>query len=191
MDFPAIMTRIQAVAGTRTQVELAAVLGIRQSSISDAKCRGRIPDAWLISLLEQFGANPGWIKTGEGPRYLTGDVTLSDAADIPPEQKPAAVEPDVPEPTVAELKAALEARLGDGIRIMLVGADELVMFSRLGPIRGGGHDGPLVLDEPAFLGMGESRLQEFERALCEARSEKQTGREMLPACGQTAESRDE
>jgi len=68
--FDAIYTRICGELGIRTQVELAAALGIRQSSISDAKRRGAIPADWQLTLLETFGLNPTWLRTGQGPKCL-------------------------------------------------------------------------------------------------------------------------
>ncbi len=44
-DFEAQMERIKVATGKRTQIELADFLGIRQSSVSDAKRRGKIPSA--------------------------------------------------------------------------------------------------------------------------------------------------
>ncbi len=67
---PTALDRIFEAAGCRTQVELAEFLGIRQSSISDAKKRGAIPAEWLIKLLRENQINPDWILTGEGPRVL-------------------------------------------------------------------------------------------------------------------------
>lgn len=71
-DFTAAYDRILAVTGTRTQVELAAVLSIRQSGISDAKRRNSVPADWLLTLLKLHSINPAWILTGEGPQYLAG-----------------------------------------------------------------------------------------------------------------------
>lgn len=68
--FAGAMSRIQRTTGCRTQVELAALLGIRQSSISDAKRRSSIPGDWLVLLLRLRGVSPEWILTGCGPRYL-------------------------------------------------------------------------------------------------------------------------
>ena len=42
------MERIKLITGKRTQTELADLLGIRQSSVSDAKRRGKIPSGWLV-----------------------------------------------------------------------------------------------------------------------------------------------
>ena len=53
--FPALQRFFEAVE-CRTQAELAEFLGIKQSSISDAKRRKTIP--------------PDWILTGQGARML-------------------------------------------------------------------------------------------------------------------------
>lgn len=62
--------RIKFATNTRTQVELADVLDIRQSSISDAKRRNSVPADWYMKLFEKFGLNPDWLKQGMGPMYL-------------------------------------------------------------------------------------------------------------------------
>lgn len=67
--FPAL-ERVFHSVGCRTQVELALFLGIRQSSVSDAKKRRVIPAEWLIKILRDTGVNPEWIMTGQGPRML-------------------------------------------------------------------------------------------------------------------------
>ena len=53
--------RIKKSTGMRTQVEIAKMLDIRQSSISDAKRRQSIPDSWLIKLYQIYNLNPNWI----------------------------------------------------------------------------------------------------------------------------------
>jgi hypothetical protein len=62
--------RIQFATNTRTQIELANVLEIRQSSISDAKRRNSIPSDWYMKLFEKFGLSPDWLRHGTGPMYL-------------------------------------------------------------------------------------------------------------------------
>lgn len=71
-DVPAFegqMERIKFATGKRTQVELADFLGIRQSAISDAKRRGKIPSCWLVILMRIKSVNPEWILTGNGPCF--------------------------------------------------------------------------------------------------------------------------
>ncbi|SBW05133.1 putative phage repressor [uncultured delta proteobacterium] len=69
-NFDEIFERIKLATRTRTQIELANVLDIRQSSISDAKRRNSVPSDWCMKLFERFGLNPDWIKKGTGPMYL-------------------------------------------------------------------------------------------------------------------------
>ena len=69
-EFDAAYARICEVCGMKTQTELSAYLGIRQSSISDAKRRMMIPAAWLLTLLTREGVNPAWILTGEDFKFL-------------------------------------------------------------------------------------------------------------------------
>ena len=66
---PALQRFFEA-AGCRTQVELAKFLGLKQSSISDAKKRGSIPSDWLMTLLRLKRVNPEWVLTGHGARLL-------------------------------------------------------------------------------------------------------------------------
>lgn len=62
--------RLFLAAECSTQAELAVLLGIRQSSISDAKKKNTIPAKWLVTLLRLKGVNPEWILTGLGPKKL-------------------------------------------------------------------------------------------------------------------------
>lgn len=69
-NFDEVFERIKYATHTRTQIDLATVLDIRQSSISDAKRRNSIPSDWCMKLFDRFGLNPDWIKKGTGPMYL-------------------------------------------------------------------------------------------------------------------------
>lgn len=67
-----VMERIVAVTGAKTQVQLAAALGVRQSSISDAKRRASIPAEWLLKLERKYGVIAVWCETGSGPQFIAG-----------------------------------------------------------------------------------------------------------------------
>ena len=82
INFDEIFDRIKLATNTRTQIELAEVLAIRQSSISDAKRRNSVPSDWYMKLFEQFGLNPDWMKKGTGPMYLRTEQGYS-LADMP------------------------------------------------------------------------------------------------------------
>lgn len=71
--YESAMERIRQATGARTQVQLADVLEVRQSSISDAKRRASIPDNWLVKLLRSHKLHPDWIEFGTGPQFVDGD----------------------------------------------------------------------------------------------------------------------
>ena len=80
MSFQDAYERILQSTGLRTQTDIAAMLGVKQSSISNAKRRNHIPDSWILTLfnkkgLNKKGLNPSWIRTGEGPQYVAGTDT--------------------------------------------------------------------------------------------------------------------
>lgn len=73
--FEAAMGRIKEVTGASTQVQLAEMLDVRQSSISSAKIHASIPDAWLLKLQRSHQVFADWFLTGEGPREITGGAS--------------------------------------------------------------------------------------------------------------------
>lgn len=123
MHFDEAMERIKKATGTRTQVELAGLLNIRQSSISDAKRRKSIPDNWLVALYEQYGLNPAWIKSGQGAAYLKEDPDRpAPLTMLAPRPEPAAAL----EPTVSDMFEQIQERLGPGLRFIAFGGDDMV-----------------------------------------------------------------
>lgn len=68
--FDAAMGRIKELTGAKTQCQLAEVLDVRQSSISDAKRRASIPAEWVLKLHRSHRAMQDWILDGTGPRTL-------------------------------------------------------------------------------------------------------------------------
>lgn len=68
--FEAQYKRVLDATECRTQIELATVLEVRQSSISDAKRRNSIPSEWLVKLFEKKRVNPDWIRSGLGNKIL-------------------------------------------------------------------------------------------------------------------------
>ncbi len=72
-EFDTVFARIQAtVSSIETQRDLADLLSIRQSSISDAKRRQVIPGEWAIKLFRIYGINPLWLYEGLPPQVFTG-----------------------------------------------------------------------------------------------------------------------
>ena len=69
-DFESQYQRLLEAAGCKTQIDLAAVLEIRQSSISAAKKRQSIPSAWLLKLFEKKRVSLEWLRTGRGGKTI-------------------------------------------------------------------------------------------------------------------------
>lgn len=80
-NFEEVIKRIKQTTSARTQIDLATILGIRQSSISDAKRRGTVPSAWLVKLFEKYQLNPNWLTKGIGPVYLRAAQAAYEGAD--------------------------------------------------------------------------------------------------------------
>ncbi len=83
-SFDLFLERVRKATGVKTQVELGKVLGIRQSSISDAKRRGSVPADWLMKLFKAYGLNPDWLLEGESPVYLKPGATPARGLDNEP-----------------------------------------------------------------------------------------------------------
>jgi hypothetical protein len=65
-----VLTATAGAVDPRTQVVLADILDIRQSSISDAKRRNTLPPEWLLKLQRAYGLNPDWIEFGTGGQFV-------------------------------------------------------------------------------------------------------------------------
>ena len=87
-NFAEAMQRIHEATRTRTQVEIAETLNIRQSSISDAKRRNSIPDSWLVALFDKYRLNPDWVRAGTGPQTLTDAGGILDSTALPVKKMP-------------------------------------------------------------------------------------------------------
>lgn len=62
-------SRLLEATGCSYQTELANFFDTRQSLISDAKRRDRIPADWLDFLRKTKGVRPEWILHGTPPKY--------------------------------------------------------------------------------------------------------------------------
>ncbi len=102
-QFDKAMVRLAEVLGVKTQIELAVKMGIRQSSVADAKRRGNIPDSWLLKIVCTYHVNPVWIMQGTGSKFL-----------VPQRRSPKRtnVESPITEMPVPALLRALARRLG-------------------------------------------------------------------------------
>lgn len=68
-SFDRIYARMLNITRCQTQVELAACLGIRQSSVSDVVRRKHVPPQWYLKLLDRLEISPDWLRWGRPPQY--------------------------------------------------------------------------------------------------------------------------
>ena len=71
-EFSIIYERIKLATERKTQAAIADALGIKQSSISDAKNRRTIPDSWVVTLFEKYDVSVSWLLYGTGA-MITGE----------------------------------------------------------------------------------------------------------------------
>lgn len=64
-EFDAFFQRAQSACGIRSQSELANLLGLHRSAVTQAKNKGGVPTAWALTLSRLFGTDPQWLLTGQ------------------------------------------------------------------------------------------------------------------------------
>ncbi len=62
--------RTSEITGISTLTELAKVLGVNRSAVSQARRKDSIPAKWLLTLFHRYRLNPGWLEDGKGPKIL-------------------------------------------------------------------------------------------------------------------------
>ncbi|EFK11209.1 peptidase S24-like protein [delta proteobacterium NaphS2] len=81
--FGSFFDRVTAETDIRSQTELAAVLGINRSAITQAKKKGSIPAGWILGLSRKFGLNPDWLERGIGSPRKDSSCQDDEFAKIP------------------------------------------------------------------------------------------------------------
>ena len=84
LNFESILQRVFEATGIASQNELASVLKINRSAITQARKKNAIPDKWILKLFRSYGLNPDWIENGIGPTFIkTSKDSDSKYKDIP------------------------------------------------------------------------------------------------------------
>ena len=78
-DFQTFFERAARALGIKSLSELATILGVNRSSITQARKKNSIPANWLLSLFRSHGLNPDWLEGGDGPKWLRSGETDQDA----------------------------------------------------------------------------------------------------------------
>ena len=64
IPFDAFFRRVSERTDIATQMDLARVLGVNRSAITQAKTRDAVPPKWILSLSRQYGLSPDWLEFG-------------------------------------------------------------------------------------------------------------------------------
>lgn len=68
--FESFLQRIFQATGVTSQTELASVLKINRSAITQARKKNSIPDKWILQLYKTYGLSPDWVETGSGQTFI-------------------------------------------------------------------------------------------------------------------------
>lgn len=63
----AILARLLQATGVPTEAALSGPLGVSSQAIYDARRRGKIPDAWIRIIAENYAVSADWLFFGRGP----------------------------------------------------------------------------------------------------------------------------
>jgi len=72
VDFDNFLNRVFEAAGIDSQTDLARILQINRSAVTQARKKGAIPDRWFLQLYRSYRLNPEWLETGRGPVFVGG-----------------------------------------------------------------------------------------------------------------------
>ena len=68
--FDSFLKRLFSATGIESQTELANILDVNRSAITQARKKGSIPANWILQLFRTYGLNPTWLENGNGETYL-------------------------------------------------------------------------------------------------------------------------
>lgn len=75
LKFKPFFLRIAEATGISSQTQLASILNVNRSAITQAKVNDSIPAKWILHLSREFGLSPDWIEKGTGSKLIRDDET--------------------------------------------------------------------------------------------------------------------
>lgn len=82
--FQTFFDRVSMALGIRNLSELATILRVNRSSVTQARKNNSVPANWLLALMRSHGLNPDWLEGADGPKWLTpGDADGNDFFPVP------------------------------------------------------------------------------------------------------------
>ncbi|MDA3894821.1 MAG: XRE family transcriptional regulator [Desulfobacteraceae bacterium] len=75
-NFESFMDRVFESTQIRTQKQLAEVLGVHRSAVSQAKKKNAVPESWIFKMASLFDINPVWLEKGVGSLFAKKDTAF-------------------------------------------------------------------------------------------------------------------
>lgn len=69
IHFNEFISKAGQITGCNTQMELAKILEVNRSAITQAKNRDAVPERWLLTLARKYTLPPDWFETGVTTPY--------------------------------------------------------------------------------------------------------------------------
>jgi phage repressor protein C with HTH and peptisase S24 domain len=69
-EFDDFLLRVYKATGAGSQTDLAALLRVNRSAITQARKKNSIPAKWILRLYRAYGLNPDWVENGAGPMRI-------------------------------------------------------------------------------------------------------------------------
>ena len=83
-NFQTFFDRVSGALGVKSLSELAEILRVNRSSITQARKKDSVPANWLLALFRSHGLNPDWLEGKDGPKWLKpADVEDGDFFPVP------------------------------------------------------------------------------------------------------------
>ena len=64
IPFEAFFSRVRQKTDIVTQMDLACMLRVNRSAVTQAKNRDAVPQKWILALSRQYGLSPDWLEFG-------------------------------------------------------------------------------------------------------------------------------
>ena len=87
LTFDAFYARVAQALGLTSQQELARILGVNRSAVTQAKKRDSVPEKWLLGLSRDHGLDPVWLATGRAAQARSSRAVPMGGPDLGEEFK--------------------------------------------------------------------------------------------------------
>ncbi len=81
--FEGFIKRVYEATEIDSQLQLASVIGVNRSAITQARKKNSVPESWILRLYKTYGLNPEWLESGSGKVFLNAMDDHSEFSSVP------------------------------------------------------------------------------------------------------------